>query len=213
MGFEQLQSYRRQFLEENKNRDHVIIKGQNHIVLSTPHAVSQVRLGRPKQAEIGTLSTALYLQKTHNCYLIAKTKNNFDDANFDAKSRYKDALIRLIEKNDINYVVDLHGLASKRDCDVNLGTHLSENISVDKDAFDTLYNALVKNNFVTTIDQPFMGGNQTIAGSMRLRFPHIWTIQIEVNCAITNKKENFKKYKLLLKILSDWIEYLKSKKG
>jgi len=212
MGFEQMQSARRLFLEENKNRDHVIISGQNQIVLSAPHAVSQVRLGRPKVAEIGTLSTALYLQKTHACHLIAKTKNNFDDANFDLQSKYKDDLVKLIKNNDIKYVIDLHGLAAKRDCDVNLGTHLGENISVYKDAFDTLYTALVDNNFITTIDQPFMGGKQTIAGSMKSKFPRIWTIQIEVNCAITNRKENFKKYKLLLKILSDWIDYLKSKK-
>lgn len=211
MGFRQLHSARRSFLKNNERNDHAIILGNGHVVLSTPHAVSQVRLGKYKPAEIGTLSTALYLQKRLDCHLIAKTKNNYDDANFDMNSAYKSALCKLIKQNNIKYVIDLHGLASTRDCDVNLGTHLGENISVDKDAFDILYTTLKKHNFQTTIDQPFMGGKQTISGSMKCKFPKIWTLQIEINCAITNKEENYDKYKVLLKILYDWLKLLSTK--
>lgn len=70
---------------------------------------------------MGSLATALYLQKETNSFLIAKTKNNNDDANFDEKSEYKDTIYSLIETKGIKYVIDFHGLAAKRDCDINLG--------------------------------------------------------------------------------------------
>ena len=91
--FNQLHNERISFLEVNKNKDNFVINGHNNILLSAPHGVSQVRLGKPKHSEIGSLTTALFLQKHTDCFLIAKTKNNCDDANFDEKSKYKDNII------------------------------------------------------------------------------------------------------------------------
>ena len=63
---------RKNFLEVNKSKDNVLINGNNNILLSAPHGVSQVRLGKPKHSEIGSLTTALFLQKYSNCFLIAR---------------------------------------------------------------------------------------------------------------------------------------------
>lgn len=208
MNFNSLQTYRRSFLEENKEHDHVVVHGKNNILLSAPHGVSQVRLGKYKFSEIGSLTTALHLQRSTNSYLIAKTKNNNDDANFDEVSLYKSRIEELIYSNNIKYVIDFHGLAAKRDCDVNLGIHLGKNIKVNERAFDNLYNALTLNGFKTIVDMPFMAGNRTISGSVANNHPEVWTIQIEINCAITNKKENFKKYKLLINVLTNWLKSL-----
>ena len=79
-SFYQIHEYRKNFLIGNANNDHVFLEGKNSIVLSAPHGVSQVRLGKYKCSEIGSLATAIYLKSNTNCNLIAKTKNNFDDA-------------------------------------------------------------------------------------------------------------------------------------
>ena len=84
-------------MNQNKEKDHVVLKGKNNVLISAPHGVSQVRLGKYKYSEIGSLTTALYLFENSNCFLIAKTQNNNDDANFDEKSKYKNS----IEKFDI----------------------------------------------------------------------------------------------------------------
>lgn len=207
-AFKQLHNERMNFLVINKNKDNVVINGNNNILLSAPHGVSQVRLGKPKHSEIGSLTTALFLQKHTDSFLIAKTKNNCDDANFDEKSRYKENLINLIKQHKIKYLIDIHGLAPNRECDINLGTHLGKNIISNVDLLDDLQQRLFDNNFIVSIDQPYMAGSHTLSGSINNQF-NIWTLQIEINCSITNRKENFDRYKVLLTILTDWIKSIK----
>lgn len=205
MNFNNLHENRKAFLEENKTSDHVITIGKNKVLLSAPHGVSQVRLGKCKYQEIGTITTLLFLKDHTKCFTISKTKNNHDDANFDNVSPYKTSIEELIKNHKIKYIVDFHGLAPHRGCDINFGTHLGQNIKADVNVFDRLNDELIKNNFVTCIDQPFMGGPNTIAGSVIKNHPDLWALQIEINSSITNKKENFEKYKLLLEILTDWL--------
>ena len=205
VNFSYLHSERKRFIKTNSKKDHVVLSGKNNILLSAPHGVSQVRLGKPKAREIGSLTTALYLQSETNSFLIAKTKNNFDDANFDKKCEYRKTLKKVIEENNIKYVVDLHGLAKTRDCDINLGTHLGFNTSKNPKLLEDLIKQFEKNGFVVCVDQPFMAGSRTISGYSKTLFPQIWSVQIEINCDITNKRKNFEKYKKLLSVLKKWI--------
>lgn len=207
-SFKKLHSNRREFLKNNSSKDHVVVLGNNNVLISAPHGVSQIRLGFLKHAEIGSLASALFLQDKTNSFLIAKTKNNYDDANFDEDCNYRKTLRNLIEKYDIKYVIDLHGLAKNRACDVNLGTHLGKNIEVNLPAFESLKNALESQGFIVFVDQPFMAGSKTISSFIKKTKPSIWSLQIEINCAITNQSNNFEKYKLLLKILTDWMNAL-----
>ncbi len=208
LSFSKLHNDRKKLIEVNKYKDHILIVGDKNILISAPHGVSQVRLGKYKHCEIGSLATALYLQSETNCHLIAKTKNNNDDANFDENSKYKDSIKKLIQEKNIQYLIDIHGLAANRDCDINLGTHIGKNIKNNLDLFNKLNNLLINNGFNVSIDQPFMAGKQTISGSINNEF-NIWTLQVEINCAITNKKENFERYKKLLTILNNWINTIK----
>ncbi len=208
--FNSVHKNRKDFASVNKNKDHVILEGKNNILLSAPHGVSQLRLGKLKFKEIGSLATALYLKNHSNCHLIAKTKNNGDDANFDETSSYKSDLGKIIKDKNIKYVLDIHGLAAKRECDINLGTHLGQNIKTDEKAFDVLLKNLTKINFKVSVDQPFMGGGNTISGFAANKFG-VWSLQIEINCEITNKKENFPKFQKLLETILDWICYVEQK--
>lgn len=206
IGFDRLHAERKIFLKENCNKDYVVLEGRNNVLLSAPHGVSQVRLGKFKFSEIGSLAMALQLKRNTDCHMIAKTKNNCDDANFDENCEYRLALRDYVRKNNIKYIIDIHGLDSKRECDVNLGIHLGKNIEKDEAAFQRLEKLLRQENFAVAVDQPFMGGNKTIAGGMKNEVPDLWTIQIEINCAITNKRENIEKFNRLLGIFLCWIE-------
>lgn len=206
--FDALHLKRKNFVKENQNRDNKILKGNNAVLLSAPHGVPQVRLGKPKFQEIGSLATALYLYENTDCSLIAKTKNNYDDANFDENCKYRKNLIDFVTKNKIRYVVDFHGLAEHRTCDVNLGINLGFNVSNNIPLFEELNKKLVENEFVVSVDNPFMAVNRTISGMIKNKFPDAWSIQIEINSAITNKRENWEKYKKLLKVLTDWLNMI-----
>jgi len=209
MDFRKLHQHRKAFLRENKEEDYLLIEGSRKVILSAPHGVSQLRLGKSKVAEPGSLATALYLQKVCDTYLIAKTKSNFDDANFDEVSAYKDEIDRLATMSKITHVIDFHGLASFREMDINLGTHLEQNTQTDPKLLDWLGKELEKEGFRVSYDSPFMGKGNAIAGYIKKRHPDLWTLQVEINCSITNKKENMDKYKLLLQVLERFINKIK----
>lgn len=209
ISFVKFNNLRKRFLNENKGLDHVVENGENNILISAPHGVSQIRLGKVKVAEIGALSTAIYLKNNTKCYFIAKTKCNNDDANFDEVSSYKNSIRKLVKQYGIKYIIDIHGLASNRECDINLGTHLGNNIKNNVSLFDKLNAQLKSNGFRVSIDQPFMAGTRTICSSIMREFEGIWTLQIEINCGITNKGENINKNVKLLSILEDWINSIK----
>ncbi len=203
---EEIHKDRRKFIKENKSKDHVVVKGENCVFISAPHGVKQTRLGKTKVAEIGSLALALRLQKDTNSYFIAKTKNNFDDANFDEHSAYKYDVAKCIKEEGVKYFVDMHGLAANRECDVNLGVHFGINTEVDELALNELEDLLKNEDLVVWIDKPFMGTTRTLSGGAKKAFPHLWTIQLEINCSITNNPENEEKCRRLYEALKQWIK-------
>lgn len=203
--FEKLVAERDSFLNDNANLDHVVITGNNNILISAPHGVEQTRNGKSKVYEPGSVTTGLYLQKQTGSFFIAKTKNNNDDANYDEQSSYKDSIKDLIRADKIKYIIDLHGLAETRECEINLGISGGKNVSNNIELFNDLSTSLMASGFNVFIDEPFSGGDKTISGSLKNEFCDIWTIQIEIRCDITNKKENFEHYKTLLKVLENWM--------
>ena len=210
LNLSKLTDSRKSFLCQNSNVDHVVVNYPNsNFVLSAPHGVSQIRLGKHKSKEIGSIATALFLQNACKCSLIAKTKTNNDDANFDETSSYKDDLAKLIKKNKINYLIDIHGLSAKREIDINLGIHLGHHIKGNEVDFDRLCSALTQNGFLVAIDKPFMAGGTTICNSIKKKFKNIFALQLEINSRITNKRQNRHIYAKLLNILIDWIKSLK----
>lgn len=206
-SFNALHRKRKEFLQDNKTRDHILIGGSNKVLISAPHGVPQVRLGKVKYPELGSLTTSLWLKEMTDSFLIAKTRNNCDDANWDENSAYKRAICSVVEKYGIKYVIDIHGLAAKSTCDINFGTHLGQNTSKNPKLLDNLMSRLEK-DFIISIDQPFMANKNTVATYTKQKFDNIWTLQIEINCAISNKKENFDRFQKLLNVLKDWISTL-----
>ena len=203
ISFKEAQHLRKEFIEENSNVDHVTIQTNNSVLVSAPHAVSQCRLGKPKVAEIGTVSTALLFAKATNSNLIIKTKNNDDDANYDEDCDYRKTIANMIKTQNIKYLIDFHGLAKFRPCDINLGCNFSQNTKPNQKLFLSLKSALETAGFTVFVDEPFCAGPKTISGYFAKNF-NIWTVQIEINCDITNNPKNTSKYNLLLNTLTDW---------
>ena len=207
MNFNQFRNLRLMFLKEHKTQDHAVILGDRPVLISAPHGVSQVRLGKQKVAEIGTIPFALTIQKKTNSHLIAKTKNSFDDANFDEISKFKTKLQMMVENKNIAYLFDIHGLAKKREMDINLGINFGKSISSKPALFDTLVENLKNAGFMVSIDQPFSGGPKTIAGSTNEKF-NIWTVQVEINSKITNNPENISRLNKLINVFENFINNL-----
>ena len=201
--YSQFKEIRKSILSKHKDDDNFYIKGANNVLISCPHAVPQTRLGKLKVAEIGTLSFGYFLAQQTDSHYIVKTKNNFDDANFDAVSVYRENIKKIVKENNIKYILDIHGLSKNHEIDLNFGTHHGENIKNDTMLFEKLIES-VKNDFFYSIDNPYSGGYGTISGCFSKEFD-VWTLQVEINCSITNEQKNIKKLNLLLTEFVDFI--------
>lgn len=199
--FKKLTKKRKIILQQHCEEDLFYELKNGDVLVSIPHAVNQTRLGKVKYAEPGSVNLGLALKEMLNSSFIIKTKNNFDDANFDEKSKYKDKIKYMISSKGIKYVVDCHSLRKNRECDVNLGIRFGENIKTNIALYEELKHKLEEAGFVVTVDYPFYSNPNTIASYVAANFD-VWSIQLEVNSKITNESSNFKKFKRLLEILT-----------
>lgn len=202
VSFKNYVKMRKKFLAEHQEEPFYYELGKSHILLSAPHAVSQVRLGKPKYAEPGTVSAALILAKRLNASYIVRTKNNEDDPNFDQQSPYREKIKYMLSVKGVKYLLDIHGLAKHRECDINLGIHLGENIKSNAPLFNKLEQSLKQAGFVVYVDQPFMAQASTISSYFAKEFG-VWTVQLEINSKITNESANIGKLNLLLNTLTE----------
>lgn len=203
--FYQFNNIRKDILRDCK-ASYICKHGNNKVIVSAPHGVSQVRLGKLKVAELGTIPVAYLISEATDSTVILKTQNVNDDANFDNISDYKNEIYKIIEERNCKYIFDIHGMSKSRKYDINLGINFGQNINSNIDLFNKIINMLEEQNFSISIDQPFSAGPQTISGSCAKKY-NIFTIQIEINCDITNNPQNIKRcnklVSTLIKIIND----------
>ena len=89
--------------------------------------------------------------------------------------------------------------------DINLGTNFGQNVKANPKLFQKLARNLRNAGFTVSVDNPFSGGERTIAGTFA---DSVWTVQIEINSGITNIKYQHKKLELLLDVLTKFINQL-----
>jgi hypothetical protein len=170
----------KKFLRENRKKNFVALAGQGRVMLSVPHCVKQVRLGKVQEAETGTLALALALRDKTGAPIIAKTACFADDANFELLSPYRSELLSMVESEKIRYLFDLHGLRETCEQDINFGVNFGVNIAADEKFFDFINKQFKKKGLKVFVDQPFAGSGNTIS-SFTAKVCNIWTIQLEVN--------------------------------
>ena len=200
LSFKKIVKNRRIFLNNFKEKDFYYELQNSPVLISIPHAVNQTRLGKVKYAEPGSVNLGLTLKDELNCSYIIKTKNNYDDANFDEQSEYRDALKYILSVKGIKYVIDCHSLKKSRDCDINLGIRFGENVKANPELYDKLVERFEQMGLVVKIDEPFYASSRTIAGSLSNAYG-VWAIQLEINSKLTNESGNFKKFKEIVDAL------------
>lgn len=122
-----------QIRKQNKEKSFEIIHGTIPIILSAPHAVKQTRNGKIKEAEGETGAIAQIIAKETGAYVIYKTYNNDDDANYDiCNNLYKEELKQVITNNKIQLLLDLHGAKYESDFAIDIGTDYGKNIKNHK---------------------------------------------------------------------------------
>lgn len=195
-------------LQKIRNRQAFKIeKGKIPVVISAPHCVEQTRNGKIKRAEGETGAIAQKIAKDLNCYVIYKTYNNQDDANYDIENNsYKKDLKQLIIDKKINLLIDLHGAKMESDFDVEIGTDNGKNISGKSYIIKELKQILKKNGITNiTENQKFKASSEHTISKYIHEETKIICIQLEV----TGKYRYIKNIEGINKLVNGIEEFIK----
>ena len=184
------------FFNKEHEKPFELLEGTGKVMVSAPHSVPQTRNGRIKCAEPETGVLAYMLHESLDCPVIFKTKNCGDDANYDERSDYKDALVEYIAKHGVEFLIDLHLLSSERKVGVDLGTAENENID-GKEYLKAFLEEFSDSEFdPVLIDYPFAAKNPFTVSSYIRKNCGIQCMQIEINSRLVygaSSREVFKK--------------------
>jgi N-formylglutamate amidohydrolase len=108
-------------------------RGDIPILISCPHSVNQIRDSRIKSREKYTGALSKLLHESTGTSLIYKSFNDGFDDNYILHTPYKDALGDVISRENIQLVLDLHGMVSSlnplfRGYHIELGTDDTRNL-------------------------------------------------------------------------------------
>ena len=181
------------------------IEGKEKIIVSAPHSVRQIRNGNIKGKDSCTGTIAILLQKQLNCYCLYKTKNCNDDANYDIENNpYKDKIIDLVEKNNINFLLDIHGAKDGQGFDIDVGTANLKNLNGQNKYLKDFINIGEKYNLNITIDKVFKADTLHTVANTIARKTKIPCMQIEIAKKYRDI-EQFNNIKIMLNFLGEYL--------
>ena len=128
--------------------DFRIVEGALPIIISAPHAVSQLREGRVKPSEDFTGPLALAAAEMAGCHAIVATNYAECDPNWDPLDccLYKQALVDYVTKHEIVAVLDVHGVPAASSFAIEVGSadglSVESRPGIDKHVCDLLRNDL-----------------------------------------------------------------------
>lgn len=148
----------------NKNElGYKYVKGSVNVLISAPHTLKQpARPGKQdyKLADAYTGAIAQYIAEKTGAHLIYKTSYTGEDDNFkgygidnptkdQTRTPYRDKIEEIINKNQINLVIDLHGFAdsSEKGYGVEFGTNEGSNLLNNKKLLNEILRSFEDNGF------------------------------------------------------------------
>lgn len=179
---------------------------KSNVMLSAPHSVNQIRKGNIKYAEVYTGSMTEYLSENLSVCSIIKTLNDNDDANFDDNSKYRNEAVKLVERNEIKFLIDIHGASESRDFDIEIGTARGKNINYNDDIVEICLKLAKEYGFLNVnVDDLFTASNKNTVSRYVNEKTGIYAIQLEINKKYRSPHTNYKDFENMLQFISHLI--------
>jgi hypothetical protein len=155
-------------------------KGKINILIIAPHATAQTREGRIKQADAGTGSLALALNKLKDVSILYTTYLSPSDPNFYDNNTFKDSLAGILKSTNPKFVIDLHGSDSYRPYDVDFGTLNGKSLLQMGTMLDTLVNEL-RDCGIQSLSKDYFPAEKSQTDTKFVFNKGIPCIQLEIN--------------------------------
>ena len=176
-----LSNFQRQIFQLERDNTPALIhfeKGTTPILLSAPHTVNFLKEdGNFKMREGYTKAIVKYLAQKTSAFLMIKENSDGIDPNKPEMENYKHQLLEVINKYQIQLVLDIHGAASHHNFAIEIGS--LDGVSARIQTIESLKTAL-KNQGIAPVaeNQPFKGGGitKTVHGNTNIE-----VLQLEIN--------------------------------
>ena len=176
-----LSDFQRQIFQLERDNTSELIhfeRGTTPILLSAPHTVNFLKEdGNFKMREGYTKAIVKYLAKKTGAFLLLKENSDGIDPNKLEMENYKHQLLEVINKYQIQLVLDIHGAASHHDFAIEIGS--LDGVSARIQTIESLKTAL-KNQGIAPVaeNNPFKGGGitKTVHGNTNIE-----VLQLEIN--------------------------------
>ena len=194
--------------EKLEYQNFTIVPGTSSVMLSAPHSYTHKRKGKLKSRDMGTLTIAKMLKSLTNAHIIYTNKKINYDPNYDKNNSYQNSLSKYIKKNNIKYLIDIHGSKKRKNFDLEIGTNNFKNINNDKQLLLDIKN-IMKNHSMKYIrvDKIYKSSNNTICNQINTK-NKITTLQFEISKKYREVKNTSRNYKKIINTLIDIIMYL-----
>ena len=199
------------FLNESfgTERSFSIETGNNPVMLSAPHSVTQWRLNAIKQGEYRSGTIARVLHSATRCHIIYKTRNDRDDANFDHENPYRTEAVQYIKDHHVEYFIDLHIMSSSRPHDIDFGTGRGANINGNYGLVARFADIFSENGVSHLgVDKVFTAANSRTVSATVAKHAGIFAIQIEMNWRLLDTSRGTGDFLRVVKSLERIVDFL-----
>ena len=190
--------------------DFNILVGNLPIILSAPHCCNHFRNGKIKTYEYNTDTLVISTSNKIGTSCIYKTAFSYNDPNWDSVSNYKNELKNFILQNNVKFLLDVHGMAAERECDICIGTGFFNNICGRNDILDQLVCIFKDNGFKNVfVDKPFSASGHNVISSYISSECSIPCFQIEINNRFRNPIYDEYNLNFLIDVFIQVVDFLK----
>ncbi len=98
------------------------LRGALPVLLSAPHSAVHTRRGEPKEEEEFTAAMACLVAELTDAHALYARRRSPTDPGWYPDVPYKRRLGRIVARDGIQFVLDIHGMAPSRDLGIALGT-------------------------------------------------------------------------------------------
>lgn len=194
--------------ENIEYQNFTIVPGTSCIMLSAPHTYTHKRKGKLKPRDMGTLTITKMLKSLTNAHIMYTNKKINYDPNYDKNNLYQNSLSKYIKKNNIKYLIDIHGSKKSKNFDLEIGTNNFKNINNDKELLLEIKNIMHKHDMkYIRVDKIYKSSNNTICNQINTK-NKIITLQFEISKKYRQIKNTSQNYKKIINTLIDVIMYL-----
>ena len=209
INFEDTQKYLYRESLTSDSEGSIFIEGDLPLLVTAPHASVHTRMGKLKRQEFYTGALSVMLHSLTGCHVLYTNRLMEVDPNYYDDSTFKVRLSEIAKKNDINFLIDLHGTGTEKEYDVYPG------VGIDKEFLLGHGNYLEELERAASLNDISIGGlhifpaaKQMTVAKFAARTLGAPSIQLEINRRLRDPEKRPDDFIRLVKFLKGFIENL-----